>query len=87
MLMRAKFGIPSTAQMASYDKVYIPDEYYEWLNKVRKEYSDNFMKEDSSQYYQTLFFDKYNQLHKDYLELKGKVDVYEKLLREVNENG
>ena len=87
MLMRAKFGIPSSAQLASYDKLYIPDEYYDWLNKVRKQYAKNFMQENGNQYYETLFSDEYNALHKENLELQGKVDTYEKLLSEVSTNG
>lgn len=87
MLMRAKFGVPTTAQLASYDKLYIPDEYYEWLEKVRKTYIDNFMETNGSQYYETLFYDKYNHLHKENLALAKKVHTYESVLNEVNNNG
>lgn len=83
MLMRAKFGIPSSTQLASYDKVYIPNEYYDWLNKVREEYKNSFMEEHRNQYYQTLFWDECNTLHKENTELKEQVKAYEKLLEEV----
>lgn len=87
LLMRAKFGMPTTAKLASYDKVYIPDEYYDWLERERKENIENFMTENSDQFYKTLFYDKFNKLYKENLELKQKNQSYEKTIAQLAAGG
>lgn len=80
LLMKARFGIPTTAKLASYDKVYIPDEYYEWLEKVRQENIEQFMAEHGQQFYQTLFQDKYNKLYHENLALRQQNSAYEQII-------
>ena len=84
MLLRGKFGIPSSTQLASYDKIYIPNDYYEWLEKARKQYSEKFLKQNESQYFQTFLNNEQNGLYQNNLELIKKVEAYESLLSEVN---
>ena len=80
LLMKARFGIPTTAKLASYDKVYIPDEYYDWLESVRQENITNFMNEHGAQFYQTLFQDKYNKLYHENLQLRQENEAYEQII-------
>ena len=80
MLMKAKFGIPTTAQLASYDKLYIPDMYYNWLENQRVEAQENFMNEYGTQYYRTLFADKYNTLYQENIKLRQQVLAYENIM-------
>ena len=87
LLMKAKFGIPTSAKLASYDKVYIPDEYYDWLEEERKENIDTFMSENADQFYKALFFDKFNKLYKENLELKQKNQSYEETIAQLAEGG
>lgn len=87
MLLKAKFGISSAAQLASYDKVYIPDCYYNWLNDKRKQSITDFMNEFSTKYYRTLFYDKYNEIYKENLDLNQRVKAYETILKEMQQNG
>jgi len=80
MLVRAKFGIPSTVELASYDKIYIPDRYYKWLDERRSTNAKLFMEQHGDQYYETLFYDKWNYLSKENNELRQKVNAYEEIL-------
>ena len=75
------------AKLASYDKVYIPDEYYNWLEKERKENADRFMSENSDQFYKALFYDKFNKLYKENLELKQKNQSYETTIAQLATGG
>lgn len=87
LLMKAKFGIPTTAKLASYDKVYIPDEYYEMLDDARKENIKKFMTENSDQLYKALFFDKFNTIYKENIELKKKNQDYEQTIAQLAAGG
>lgn len=87
LLMKAKFGIPTTAKLASYDKVYIPDEYYNWLEEARKGNIVKFMSENADQFYKALFEDKYNTMFKTNIELKKKNQEYEQVITQLAAGG
>lgn len=87
LLMKAKFGIPTTAKLASYDKVYIPDEYYNMLEEARQGNIVKFMSENSDQLYKALFFDKFNTMYKEYIELKKKNQDYEQTIAQLAAGG
>lgn len=86
MLMKARFGIPTMAKLASYDTVFLPDEYYERLEQMRKENINDFMTNDKEKFYDTLFRDEYNKLYQENMELKQANSAYEEIIAE-NQGG
>ena len=83
LLMKAKFGIPTAAKLASYDKVYLPEEYYRWLEETRKENIKDFMSKNKNQFYNALFYDEYNDMYHQNLQLTQKNQAYEQMIAQL----
>ena len=84
LLMKARFGIPTTAKLASYDTVYLPEEYRERLETMRKENIQDFMEKEGEAFFNALCFDKYNELYNNYLKLQEENKAY---LEIITQNG
>ena len=80
MLFKAHFGIPTSANLAAYDSVWLPNEFYDWLENERKNNIVEFMSVNSAQYFNTLFYNKYNQLAKENAKLNASVKTYEEIV-------
>ena len=84
MLFKAHFGIPTSATLAAYDSVWLPNKYYEWLDSERKLSINTFMTTNAPQYFNTLFFNEYNALAKENSSLKASLDTYEQLIGQMS---
>ena len=80
MLFRAHFGIPTAASLAAYDSIWLPNEYYDWLDEQRKQNISDFMAKNAVKYYNTLFYNEYNELAKVNAKQKATIGIYEELI-------
>ena len=80
MLMKAHFGIPTSAELAAYDSVWIPTSYYDWLEGQRQSNKHEFMSTQADQFYNTLFKTEYNKIHNENNTLRSQVNAYEEII-------
>ena len=80
MLMKAHFGIPTSAELAAYDSVWLPSSYYDWMEGQRKSNKYGFMSTQADQYYNTLFKTEYNKMYNENNTLRTQVKVYEEII-------
>ena len=80
LLFQAKFGLDTASELTSYDSVWIPTTYYEWMEESRKMKQKEFMQTQSERYYQTLFSTEWNRLLRENDELTEKIRGYEEVL-------
>lgn len=81
-VLEAKWGIKSDASLAVYDKVWMPEAYFETLIEDREEVKKAMYREHGDVLADTLFYVQSNKLYRENNELIAKLNSYEEILEQ-----